>query len=162
MLRQYLNVASSGEVRTIPRSFSLRSDAIPYFLGLSLLRADRIILISPWISDINVEFPLTDRLEVDSMTLIDALHEFPETEYTLLTSEDSYNDYIIERIEDIATVQKIENLHAKAIVTDDLVYVGSANITRSGVGTNVELAHVIENEYANASKFVHAELPVDI
>lgn len=146
----------------MPRSFSLRSDAIPYFLGLSLLRADRIILISPWISDIEVEFPITDRVDAESMKLADALHEFPETEYTLLTSEDPYNEYLIDRIDDIATVQQIENLHAKAIVTDDLVYVGSANITQSGVSTNVELAHVIENEYDDAPTFVDAELPVDL
>jgi len=95
------------------------------------------------------------------MKLADALHEFPETEYTILTSEDSHNEYLIDRVNDIATVERIEDLHAKAIVTDDLVYIGSANITQSGVGKNIELAQVVENEYVDAAAFVDEELPLN-
>lgn len=144
------------------RSFSLRSESIPYFLGVSFLRANRIILVSPWVSDITVDIPITDKVKADSLRLTEAIHKFPENEFTLVTSNDSFNDYLIERVKDDVEIRTVDNLHAKAIVTEDLVYVGSANITKSGVNTNVELAHVIENTYGDADTFVEEEIQIEI
>jgi phosphatidylserine/phosphatidylglycerophosphate/cardiolipin synthase-like enzyme len=52
----------------------------------------------------------------------------------------------------------VDDLHAKAIVTPEFVYVGSANITMGGLQDNRELCEVIENEYRSVESFLGSEL----
>lgn len=71
--------------------------------------------------------------------------------------EERHNDYTITRL-GTATVTVVDDLHAKAIITDEYVYVGSANITRGGILTNKELCTVVENDYADATTYLAEEL----
>lgn len=144
------------------RSFSLPSESIPYFIGMSFLRADQIIIISPWISDIDIEFPESSRAPSDSLGLIQAINTFSGVDCTVFMNTDSYNDYIVNRLSDNIETRMIEDLHAKAVVTEDLVYTGSANITWGGVSRNIELAQIIENTYENSERFVEEELSIEI
>jgi len=52
----------------------------------------------------------------------------------------------------------IDDLHAKAVVGPELVYVGSANITHSGLTVNRELCEIIENEYGNVDGYLSRKL----
>jgi len=126
-----------------------------------LLRADRIVILSPWISDIEVEYPISSDIDVQKQKLTAAFRQFPEKKCTVVINEDSYNEYFVENAEDNVEIVRIDNLHAKAIVTDDLAYVGSANITRNGVGENVELARILENDYGDTEAFVEEELSLE-
>jgi len=74
--------------------------------------------------------------------------------------DESSNDYALSRLTDIenVNVHQISDLHAKAVVTDKYVYVGSANITRGGLLTNLEICEVIENDYENVEMYLTKEL----
>ncbi|MFA9427057.1 phospholipase D-like domain-containing protein [Natronorubrum sp. A-ect3] len=129
---------------------------------MSFLRAERVVLISPWISDIDIEFPNSDRVSSDTMGLIQTINMFSDVDCTVFTNTDSYNEYFIDRLSDETETRMIEDLHAKLVVTDDLVYMGSANITWSGVSHNIESARVVENTYEDSEAFVEGELSLSI
>jgi len=73
------------------------------------------------------------------------------------------NDYALSRLTNIESVNvhKINHLHAKAVITEKYVYVGSANITRGGLLTNLELCEVLENDYGNADTYLRQELKLN-
>lgn len=151
-----------GQVNVMVRSFSLASNSIPYFLGMSLLRTETVIIVSPWISDIEVKFPVSRSVPKEEMDLAEALHWFEEGNYYIVTSSDPHNEYLIDRVKDTASVTVVDDLHAKAIITDDLIYVGSANITRRGMSENLELCHVMENQYNDSELYLNMELGIEL
>lgn len=59
-----------------------------------------------------------------------------------------------------SSMTTIDDLHAKAVVSPELVYVGSANITHSGLTVNRELCEIMENEYGSVSDYLDAELGI--
>ncbi len=77
--------------------------------------------------------------------------------------DESSNNYALSRLTDIenVNVHQISDLHAKAIVTEKYVYVGSANITRGGLLTNLELCEVLENDYGSVEAYLTEELEIN-
>ncbi|MEZ3142744.1 phospholipase D-like domain-containing protein [Halobaculum sp. MBLA0143] len=85
-----------------------------------------------------------------------------ETEVQVYLREgESHNDYVRRRLPERVRVESVDDLHAKAIVTPEFRYVGSANITRGGLRDNRELCEVVENEYGSVEAFLDAELQLD-
>lgn len=144
---------------TVTRAFSLPSSALRYLLGYSLVHADHVVVCSPWISNVEVRLPLgtevDDSRRVRFVRAIEALDA--TVDVYVRADEEAHNDYTLSRL-DAATVTVVDDLHAKAVVTDEYVYVGSANITRGGLLTNKELCKVLENDYGDAKSYVEAEL----
>ncbi|WP_435098580.1 phospholipase D-like domain-containing protein [Halorubrum sp. N11] len=145
------------------RAFSLPSESLSYFIGFTLLHCDPVVVVSPWLSDVSLSLPINDRFESREVSLVEALATLSEKEIHLLVrSGESHNDYIKRRLPEHVHVQEIEGLHAKAVVSDSFVYLGSANITRGGLTLNRELCEVIENEYGSATEYVKLTLDLTV
>lgn len=143
------------------RTFSSPSESLGYFIGFALIHYDHVALVSPWISDIEVTFPVTNHdPETQQLYLSEALEKFTaDTEIALyIRTDQSHNNYIQNRLGGRIDIELIDDLHAKAVVTPDLVYVGSANLTRSGLHINRELCQIVENEYESVDKYIWNEL----
>jgi len=94
------------------------------------------------------------------MYLSEAIEELNgETEVIVLILEGQQsNDYIQSRLSEAVQVHKVEDLHAKAVIGEEAVYVGSANITHGGLMINRELCQIVENEYDSVDRYIEAEL----
>lgn len=140
------------------RAFSLPSSGLQYFIGYALVHADHVAICSPWLSDVELRLPLTTGIEDRRVSLSKALELF-ETEIDIyVRSGESHNDYALSKLDQLANVTKVDDLHAKAVVTDEYVYVGSANITQGGLITNRELCEILENDYDDVTKYMDMEL----
>jgi hypothetical protein len=156
-------VNSLQQVNLMKRAFSLPSKSLSYFIGFTLLHCDPVILVSPWLSDVSLNLPVNDRFDSREVSLVEALETLSEKEIHLLVrSGESHNDYIKRRLPKHVYVQEIDSLHAKAVVSDSFVYLGSANITRGGLILNRELCEVIENEYDSATEYVERTLDLTV
>ena len=145
------------------RAFSLPSESLSYFIGFTLLHSDHVVIVSPWLSDVTLRLPVNDRFDEREVRLVDVLEELEETEVHLLVREgEEHNEYIERRLPDHVRFRRIEGLHAKAVVSDTFVYLGSANITRGGLSINRELCEVLENEYGSAREYVSRTLDIDV
>jgi hypothetical protein len=145
------------------RAFTLPSDELAYFIGYTLIHADRVILVSPWLSDVELRFPVNDQTSSRELLLSDAITELNDTTVTfLINGNEDHNDYIKNRVEQHADIVDVRDLHAKAVITDDWVYAGSANITRRGLLINRELCKIVENEHNDIDTYVHEELGIDL
>lgn len=143
------------------RAFSLPSSGLRYLLGYSLVHADHVAICSPWLSDVELRLPLGTDVQNRRMLLSEALRRF-ETELDIYVRQgESHNDFILSRLDQATRVTEVDDLHAKAIVTDGYVYVGSANITRGGLLTNRELCEIIENQYGDVTKYLKSELGLE-
>ena len=140
------------------RTFSLPSSGLRYLLGYSLAQKDHVAICTPWLSDVEIRLPLSPEVEDRRTSLSVALEKFDTRVDVYIREGQSHNEYILSKIREHANITKDENLHAKAIVTDEYVYLGSANITRGGLLTNLELCQVIENEYEGVEEYLEAEL----
>jgi len=142
------------------RTFSLPSEGLGYFIGYTLYHSDRVGIVSPWLSDIEITFPVNTRFEERQMYLSEAIEELNgETEVIVLILEGQQsNDYIQSRLSEAVQVHKVEDLHAKAVIGEEAVYVGSANITHGGLMINRELCQIVENEYDSVDRYIEAEL----
>jgi hypothetical protein len=141
------------------RAFSLTSDALGYFLGYTLVRAQRIAILSPWLSDVEVRLPLTNQPGSRHLTLSEALERYDQTAVQLVVrAGEDHNEYITNRLPSHVELRQLDDLHAKAIVTPEFVYLGSANITHGGLETNRELCEIIDNEYESVEGYVTNEL----
>lgn len=145
------------------RAFTLPSNELAYFIGYTLIHADRVVLVSPWLSDVELRFPVNDQTSSRELLLSEAVAELTDTDITfLINGNEDHNDYIKSRVERNAAIVNVPDLHAKAVITDDWVYVGSANITRRGLLVNRELCKIVTNTYSDASTYVEEELNVDL
>lgn len=145
------------------RAFSLTSESLPYFIGFALLHSDPIVIVSPWLSDVELRLPVNDRFDDREVRLVEALEELSEKDiYLFVQKGQQHNEYIKNRVPDHTTVQEIADLHAKAVVTDSFVYMGSANITHGGLTVNRELCEVIENEYGSAFEYIEENLGLSV
>lgn len=142
------------------RAFSLPSEALGYFIGYTLYHSPRVGLISPWISDVEVTFPITARFDDRQMFLSEAIRKLDgETEVVvLIRSGEEHNNYIKSQLAESVQVHSVDDLHAKAVVGEEAVYVGSANITRGGLLVNRELCQIVENEYGSVDTYIEEEL----
>lgn len=141
------------------RAFSLPSNGLRYLLGYSLVHADHVIICSPWLSNVEIRLPLGTEIDGRRRIRLDRAIEALEATVDIYVraGEERHNNYALSRI-DAATVTVVEKLHAKAIITHEYVYVGSANITRGGLMTNRELCKVVENSYGDATAYLDGEL----
>lgn len=143
------------------RAFSLTSESLGYFIGYTLHHAPRVAIVTPWLSNVQLRFPLNDRLDSRHIRLLDALEELDETDVTLIIREgEDHNDFIRDRLPDGVSLLAVDDLHAKVVVCDEFVYIGSANITRGGLSINREVCEIIENEYGDAVKYLDRELDI--
>lgn len=139
----------------MPRAFSLPSESLSYFIGFTLLHSDHVVIMSPWLSDVTLRLPVNDRFDTREVRLVDALAELTETTVHLLVrTGEGHNDYIKRRLPAHIDFREIDGLHAKAVVTDEFVYLGSANITHGGLTLNRELCEIIENEHDSAAAYL--------
>ncbi|NUB91140.1 hypothetical protein HT576_08910 [Haloterrigena sp. SYSU A121-1] len=147
------------------RTFSIHSDHIASFLGTAFLNADRVVIVSPWVSDITVQFPETDQLSHRELQLSEAVRSFDVDVWFIVDPEqDDHNrlrrSALLPRVSDVAHIRAVENLHAKAIVTDQVLYQGSANVTYRGLNVNIELCDIRENEHGSAKDFLEERLQI--
>jgi len=142
------------------QAFSLPSSALQYLLGHALVYSDHIAICSPWLSDVDVRLPLAPGVDDRRTKLAAAIRELDTTVDVYVRPDESTNEYALNRLSGLenVTVSKVVDLHAKAVVTRNYVYVGSANITRRGLLTNLELCKVIENQHMNVGKYLQKEL----
>ncbi len=142
------------------QAFSLPSSSLRYLLGHALVYSDHIAICSPWLSDVDVRLPLAPGVDDRRTKLAAAIREFGTSVDMYVLPDESSNEYALNRLSEIENVNvaKVPDLHAKAVVTKDYVYVGSANITRSGLLTNLELCKVVRNEYADVGTYLTREL----
>jgi len=142
------------------RAFSLPSSGLSYFIGYSLVHAQRLAICSPWLSDVELRFPLTDKLSSRRLSLSAAIRELnTDVDFYVRTGE-QHNDYMRSLVSRMGntSMTTVDDLHAKAVVGPELVYVGSANITHSGLTVNRELCEIMENEYGSVSAYLDTEL----
>lgn len=145
------------------RAYSLTSESLSYFIGFALLHSDHVVIVSPWLSDVSLRLPVNDRFDSRTVRLVEALEELSETEVHLLVQTgEQHNEYIKERLPEDVRLQEVPDLHAKAVVCDEFVYMGSANITHGGLTLNRELCEVLENEYGSATEYVEQTLELEI
>lgn len=145
------------------RAFSLTSDSLSYFIGYTLIHADRLVIVSPWLSNVDLRFPINEHLDDRHMRLLDAVEKLPETDVTFVVREgERHNDFIRDRLPDGVSMYEIEDLHAKIVVCDEYAYLGSANITRGGLTLNREVCEIIENEHGDTAAYLDAELDITL
>lgn len=143
------------------RAFSLTSDSLSYFIGYTLLHARRTVIVSPWLSDVDVRFPVNEHLEDRQMGILDAIEALPDTDVTFVVREgEDHNNFVRDRLPSAVSMLEVDDLHAKVIVCDEFAYLGSANITRGGLSLNREVCEIIENEYGDAIQYVQEELDI--
>lgn len=142
------------------RAFSLPSSGLRYLLGHALTYSEHVVICSPWLSDVDVHLPLTKDVNERRMKLTAAIRALNTQLDVYVRPDESSNDYALSRLTDIenVNVHQISDLHAKAVITEKYVYVGSANITRGGLLTNLELCEVLENDYGNVETYLTKEL----
>jgi len=145
------------------RAFSLTSDALSYFIGFTLLHSEQVIIVSPWLSDVSLHLPLNDRFDGREVSLVEAVTELSEKDIRLLVrSGEAHNDYIKTRLPESVEYREIDDLHAKAVICDEFVYMGSANITLGGLTVNRELCEIVENAHGSAEGYVEKNLGIDV
>lgn len=145
------------------RAFSLPSESLSYFIGFSLLHSDEIAIVSPWLSNVDIRLPVNDRFETRTMSLLETIGALENTTVHLIVrAGESHNDYVRNHLPAGQPLHEVEDLHAKAVVTDAFVYMGSANITRGGLSINRELCEVLENEHGSVKGYLENNLNLPI
>ncbi len=142
------------------RAFSLDSDSLSYFLGYTLLHYDRPAIVSAWMSDVEVKLPVNNRFDERRYRLSELIQKLETEPTVIVNSTESHNDYIISRVQNHAEVIGVEDLHAKAIISREALYAGSANITQRGFGVHRELCKIVENEYQSTTEYLKRELGI--
>lgn len=145
------------------RAFSLPSESLSYFIGFALLHSDEVAIVSPWLSNVDVRLPINDRFETRTVSLLEAIDTLEETTVHLIVrGGEPHNDYVRNRVPAGQQLHEIDDLHAKAVVTDGFVYMGSANITRGGLSVNRELCELLENEYESVEGYLMNNLDLTV
>ena len=145
------------------RAFSLTSDSLSYFIGYTLFHAPRTVIVSPWLSDVVLRFPVNSHLDSRHMRLLEAVPELPDADVTFVVrTGESHNEYVRERLPAGVSFHEVDDLHAKVVVCDEYAYLGSANITHGGLTVNREVCEVIENEHGTAEAYLAEELDLDL
>lgn len=148
------------------RTFSIHSEEIAKFLGTAFLNAERMAVVSPWVSDITVRFPECDLVADRGLRFSEAVAKLDvEVEVFVDPNQAHHNrdkpTSLLPRISGQVPVHEVEDLHAKAIVTDRVLYQGSANMTYNGLNVNVELCDIRENEHGDVDRFLERRLGIN-
>ena len=147
------------------RTFSIHSEELAKFLGTVFLNADRIAVVSPWVSDITVQFPDSNRASAQKLQFSEAVRTLDvDVEVFVDPNQDHHNrrkpTSLLPRISGHVAIHEIDGLHAKAIVTDQVLYQGSANMTYNGLNVNIELCDIRENEHGDIDQFLKYRLGI--
>jgi hypothetical protein len=143
------------------RTFSLPSDALGYFIGYLLYHSDRVAFVSPWISDVEVTLPVMEGVDDRSLNLTKAITRLEDDTSVLVmirSGEEEHNNYFTSRLPEDVEVRRVDDLHAKAVVGEEMAYGGSANITQNGFQVNQELCQIIENEYPSVDEYIESKV----
>jgi hypothetical protein len=145
--------------------FLFPSENLNYLIGFFLLYERNIIIVSPWITDFDIVFPINSA-NLTEMPLSVAINTFSNTRnisLILSTEEEKFTQRFLSKITNEKTkIRKVENLHAKLILTDNFVYLGSANITKAGTSINVEICKLERNPFKSAIKYLKENLKLEI
>ena len=141
-------------------SFYFNSSGLNYAIGHFLVFEDNIVIVSPWLSDIEINLPMTDGSGSSNTRLSDIINQNKHKIVSVIVSNDRHNDYIISKLDKSIKIVRIGNLHAKVIVSDRTVYMGSANITLSGTTKNAEICQLSKNDLGSSRKFVEERLGI--
>ena len=147
------------------QTFSIPSEVITKFLGTVFLNADRVAVVSPWVSDITIRFPNSDRVSQRKMLFSEAVTQLDvDVEIFVDPNQDHHNRQkhtsLLPKISGRVPITEVEDLHAKAVVTDQVLYQGSANITYNGLNVNIELCDIRENEHGDVNRFLNRRLGI--
>lgn len=147
------------------RTFSIPSNQLSRFIGTAFINADRIVVVSPWVSDVTITFPETEGNLGREMSFSEAVREFDVDVTVIVDPEQRQHNRIrsralLPKIEEFITIRNVDNLHAKAIITDSVLYLGSANMTYHGLNVNIELCEIRENTYQDIDGFLAERLGV--
>jgi len=117
------------------------------------------------VSDITLTFPETEEDIDREMSFSDAVQEFDVDVTVIVDPENSQHNQIrrhalLPKIEESVTIRNIENLHAKAVITDSILYLGSANMTYRGCNVNIELCEIRENSFGDVDEFLASRLNI--
>jgi len=134
-------------METNTRSFSSRELAHLIPTIYLLASSDSIVyIISPWIN-VNLELNLPKDYfrnkfsgrRIKLIDLIKIIRKDKNIDTVFYIKSEAENEQSIKILKENGfTVHIIENLHDKAIISDKLIYRGSANITESGIYKNIE------------------------
>ncbi|WP_249030140.1 phospholipase D-like domain-containing protein [Halorubrum ezzemoulense] len=114
-------------------------------------------------SDVDLRFPVNNQFEERTLSLLDTLDVLPDTEVTFVVqSGEEHNNFVRDRLPDDVSLLEVDDLHAKLVVCDEFVYLGSANITWGGLKLNREVCEVIENDYGNVEAYLDNELEIRV
>jgi len=147
------------------QTFSIHSEEIAKFLGTAFLNADQMAIVSPWVSDITVRFPDSDHVLGRELRFSEAVQTLDvDVEVFVDPNQDNHNRHkpnsLLPRISGHVRIHEIDGLHAKAIVTDQILYQGSANMTYNGLNVNIELCDIRENEHGDIDRFLEHRLGI--
>ena len=145
--------------------FLFPCENLSYILGFLFLFEDDVILVSPWITDFLVIFPLNG-YKINELSLSESINFFSSKKrISLILSKeiDKSTEIFLRRInKKNVRIKKVENLHAKLIVTSNFIYFGSANITYSGTRKNIEICKFERNKTGNSYKYIRNFLQISI
>lgn len=107
-----------------------------------------VYVISPWI-DVDVKFSITwcSNSRVFSLLELAARFDKRNVKTVFVFSKDEDNNVINVKSKEMISKHNfdfyfVRNLHAKAVVGQRLMYIGSANITYSGMNRNTEAVKI--------------------
>lgn len=124
----------------------LSSEALPKELGdLIVLEDKKLYIISPWITNPKIPAPSVDWIDRKKMPLLDLLYNKKiesGTEIKIFTREIT-ND--LSNYRDDFDLKILPDLHSKALIGSHYSYIGSANLTYSGLYLWSEVAFLVKN-----------------
>jgi len=107
-----------------------------------------IYVVSPWVNlDLELILPrgldkLDITLNVRTITFLEFIKKMRElrgVKTVFLMKKDKNNEKTIEVLrKENFEVHFYDNIHVKAVISDKLIYTGSANLTKSGILSNIE------------------------
>lgn len=124
--------------------YGLNCNSLPFMLAqIILLEQREITVISPYVTDFPVNIPNNKYIQMGSfLNFLFEISKIRMLKLLIKTRKDSYTN--IERnfseylSKNNVTLRVEDNLHKKAVITSTFFYIGSANLTYSGMNLNNE------------------------
>ncbi len=136
--------------------YGLNCNSLPFMLAqIILLEQREITVISPYLTDFPINIPNNKYVQLSSfLNFLFEISKVRMLKLLIKTRKDSYTGIernFAEYLSNENVTLKIEdNLHKKAVITSTFFYMGSANLTYSGMNLNSEQCSIGIRAY-NAS-----------
>ena len=136
--------------------YGLSCNSLPFMLAqIILLEQNEITVISPYLTDFPINIPKNKYVQMNSfLNFLFEISKVRMLKLLIKTRKDSYTGIernFAEYLSNKNITLKIEdNLHKKAVITSTFFYMGSANLTYSGMNLNNEQCSIGIRAY-NAS-----------